>query len=874
MKMKKIAVLLSFLLLSCFAVAQRLPEVAAPDNYRLTFTPDFNKDNFAGDETIEVRVLKPTSTITLNAVDIGFKETTITSGGKQQPARVTLDKDKQMATLAVANELPAGGASIHIVFTGVLNDELRGFYLGKTNGRKYAVTQLEATDARRAFPSFDEPAYKATFDITAVVDKGDVAISNAPVLSDTPGPDEGKHTVKFATSSKMSSYLVALAVGDFESIEGTADGIPIRVWATPGKKEMGKFALAAAEQCMKYYDQYFGIKYPFKKLDLIGLPDFAAGAMENTGAITFRDVLLLLDDRQAPTSAKKAVAEVVAHEMAHMWFGDLVTMAWWDDIWLNEGFATWMSSKPIEAWKPEWNVNLDDVRDTGDALDLDSLQNTRPIHQSADTPAQIQELFDGIAYTKTAAVLRMLESYLGEEKFRAGVNAYLQNHSYGNATQSDFWSALASASNQPVDRIMPTFVDQPGAPMLSVASRCDGDSTKVTLTQHRYYYDKSRLDGPSTELWRVPLFVKSAQGGDSSELLTAVQQTFALPQCSRWVFANGNANGYYRIKYDSATFEEMTRDAEKNFTPAERIVLVRDAWAAVRAGQQPIGDFLHLADSLASERNSVVVRQIYRQLDYIGEYLVSDSDRAQYQAWVRSLLTPVLKEVGWQPAPGEDENRKALRAYVIYTLGYTGRDPEVLSKARELTVEALENSSAVDPSLSDAVFRLAAVNGDAGLYDRIAGHLKSVNGGPQQYYRYLFTLARFSDPVLLQRTLQYALTQEVRSQDSLILISSVMRNPAGEQLAWDFVQSHWQQINKVMGGYNTGGLVETTGAFCDSRLRNDVRTFFIQHPVPDAERSFRQAQENAGYCIDLKTSQSPALASWLGQHGSTSGAGR
>jgi aminopeptidase N len=419
---------------------------------------------------------------------------------------------------------------------------------------------------------------------------------------------------------------------------------------------------------------------------------------------------------------------------------------------------------------------------------------------------------------------------------------------------------------------MPTFVDQPGAPLVSVSSSCEGNQTKITLRQHRFFYDKSLLDKPSAESWEIPVFLKGDKGGNNSELLTSAEQTFAMPQCNTWVFANANGNGYYRINYDSAAFEQMTRNAEKDFSPAERIVLVRDAWAAVRASQQPIGDFLHLADALAADRNSVVVRQMDRELDYIGDYLVSDSDRAQFQAWVRNLLNPVLKEVGWQPAPGEDENRKALRAYVIYTLGYTGRDPEVLSQARQLAEKALRDPSAVDPSMSDTLFELAAVNGDVGFYDQLVAQLKNSNGAPQQYYRYLFTLADFNDPAMLQRTLQLALSQDVRSQDSLILISAVMRNPAGGKLAWDFVQSHWDQINKVMGGYNTGGLVETTGSFCDAGLNSDVQQFFTQHSVPDAERAFRQAQESAGYCIALKRSQSPALASWLEQHGTAAGA--
>ncbi|MBV8477043.1 MAG: ERAP1-like C-terminal domain-containing protein [Acidobacteria bacterium] len=421
---------------------------------------------------------------------------------------------------------------------------------------------------------------------------------------------------------------------------------------------------------------------------------------------------------------------------------------------------------------------------------------------------------------------------------------------------------------------MPTFVDQPGVPMVSVISTCDSGQSKVTLRQHRYYVDKALWASPTSELWKIPVLLKGASGATQWELLTLTQHTFEVPQCSSWIFANGNAEGYYRAKYDSAIFAQLASDAEKNLSPAERIVLVRDAWAAVRAGQQPIGDFLKLANALASDRNSIVVSQVDRQLDYIGEYLVAESDRAQYQAWVRKLLRPVFNEVGWQASPGDDENRKELRAYVLYTLGYTGGDAEVLGKARELAQKALDTPAAVDASIIETIFRLAAVNGDPGFYDQIMEHLKSTNGAPQQYYRYLASLAWFSNPALLRRTLEYAMSPDVRTQDKLILISRVLRNPKGEKLAWSFVQSQWPQISKVMGGYNTGELIESTGSFCDTGLRNDVRAFFTQHTVPDAERSFRQAQETAGNCIDLRANQAPALASWLGTHGSASGASR
>ena len=451
--MKRIFVVLSFLALAVsLASAQRLPEGARPENYKLSFAPDLENAKFEGDETITVRLSKATSEITLNAADIDFHDVSITSGGASQKATVTPQKEKEMVVLKVEKPLSAGTATIHITFTGILNSEMRGFYLGKDDqGRKYAATQFEATDTRRAFPSFDEPDYKATFDITTVADKGMVAISNQKIVSDTDGPN-GKHTVRFATTAKMSPYLAALVVGNFEYVEAETDGVPIRVYATTGKKEMGKFALSVAGDILKYYDHYFGVKYPYGKLDLIGLPDFSAGAMENTGCITFREVLLLTDEKQGSVDIKKNIASVVAHEMAHQWFGDLVTMKWWDDIWLNEGFATWMSSKPIKSFKPEWNAALDDVSGTGGTLNGDALANTRPIHQAADTPAQIQELFDGIAYGKAASVLRMLEAYLGEESFRAGVNAYIKEHEYGNATAEDFWGTLAKTSKKPSTR--------------------------------------------------------------------------------------------------------------------------------------------------------------------------------------------------------------------------------------------------------------------------------------------------------------------------------------------------------------------------------------------------------------------------------------
>jgi len=872
--MKRILTVLSFLMLAfSLAAAQRLPEIARPENYKLSFTPDLEKASFEGDETISLQVLKPTSQITLNAADIDFHEVSITSHGSTQKAKVTPEKDNEMVVLSVDKPLATGAATVHITYSGILNDQMRGFYLGKDDqGRKYAATQFEATDARRAYPSFDEPDYKATFDITAVAPKGMVAISNQKIVSDREGPGD-KHTVKFATTPKMSSYLAALVVGNFEYVEGEQDGIPIRVYAVAGKKDMGKFALESAEHILAYYDKYFGIKYPYGKLDLIGLPDFSAGAMENTGCITFREVILLIDEKQGSVDLKKEIAEVIAHEMAHQWFGDLVTMKWWDDIWLNEGFATWMESKPVEAWKPEWSPALDTVSETSNTLNVDALANTRPIHQAAETPAQIQELFDGIAYGKAASVLRMLESYLGEDTFRAGVNAYLKQHQYANATAEDFWDAQAKTSGKPVDRIMPTWVKQPGAPIVDVKTQCSGNSTRVTLTEQRYYFDRVKFAEPSDQLWQIPLCMKasaSAEGRPTCELMTRKQESFTLPGCSKWVLANGGAAGFYRVGYEPDAVRALAADSETKLTPGERIALQNDVWASVRVGREPVGDYLAYVQGLQSEGSRAVLEQVLRRLDYIGDYLVSDSDRDSYRTWMQRFLQPAIKEVGYEPKPGESDEQRTLRSRVFNALGYDARDPETLEVARKLARKAMADPSSVDRELAGDALRLAAIQGGADYYDQLTTAIKNAKS-PEEYYDYLFTLAEFSDPKLLERSLNFAISPDVRSQDALQLVGRVLDNPAGRKVGWDFIRQHWPQLEKAGGPFASARVVSATSAFCDAGMRDQVTEFFSAHKVAAAERTYKQSLERINTCIQLKSDQEPQLASWLGQHGNAGG---
>jgi aminopeptidase N/puromycin-sensitive aminopeptidase len=537
--MKKMLFACAVALLACYtAIAQKLPEGAAPEHYSLSFNINFPTNTFDGDETVDIKLAKPSRTITLNAVEIEFHDVTVSSGGKTQPAKVATDEKNETATFTVDNELPAGAATVHIKYTGHLNDKLRGLYLSTYNGRKYAVTQMEATDARVAFPNFDEPSYKATFEITAIVDKGDTAISNNVIVSDTPGPGD-KHTIKFAPSPKMSSYLVALTVGDWKCEHDEMDGVKVGVCTVPGKENLAHFPLEATKAILHYYNNYYGIKYPLPKLDQIAVPDFQAGAMENWGAIIYRETALLIDEQTASFGARREVADVIAHEMAHQWFGDLVTAAWWDDIWLNEGFATWMTPHPVSDWKPDWMVSQDVVDNTLNSLATDGVKNTRPIHQEATTRNEIESLFDGIAYGKTAAVLHMLESYLGPETFRAGVNLYLKEHAYSNATAADFWNAMARASNKPIDQIMPTFVMQAGEPYVAIDAKCNNGNTALTLSQKRYFNTPELFSAASDQLWQIPVCVKgvgNAMGPSQCLLLTQRQKQFSFKGCTKFVF--------------------------------------------------------------------------------------------------------------------------------------------------------------------------------------------------------------------------------------------------------------------------------------------------------------------------------------------------
>jgi len=868
--MKRVSVGLLLLTIIGAASAQRLPGDVTPSHYQITLTPDLKSATFEGEETIDVRVIKPTNRIVLNAAEIKFIDVTVTSGSTTQDATVTTDEKAEMATLAVVNAVPAGPARLHIRFSGVLNAEMRGFYLSKTKERNYAATQFESTDARRAFPCFDEPGMKATFDVTAVIDQGDTGISNGKIVSDTPGPVAGKHSVKFATSPRMSTYLVALEIGDFQCVKGGADGIPIRVCAPPGKQEMGKFALEAAEHVLQFYDRYYAVKYPYQKLDLVAIPDFAAGAMENTADITYRDQFLLIDNRTAGLDDKKLVAQQgVGHEMAHQWFGDLVTMQWWDDIWLNEGFATWMSAKPIMAWKPEWNVWPDQG-----PLAVDALQATRPIHvggSEANTPAQIQTLFDGIAYNKTAAVLRMLESWLGEETFRSGVNLYLKQHVYGNTRAADFWNAMAKASGKPVDKVMPTWVEQAGAPMLTVKSSCTGGQTKVELAQTRFFTDPALLKAGTPELWQIPVCVKNPSNSTAScQLMTQKQQTVTINGCSPWVFVNAGGHGYYWSAYSPELTSKLASVAEQALTPQERYSLLNDEWSLVRAGQHPIAYYLGLVQGTGKDRTPQIAQFNADRMQFISDYLVSGTDRSAFQAWVRSLYQPVFSELGWQAKPGDNDDVKSTRPAAINALGLYGRDPEVLRQAAGLADQYMKDPGSVDPNVAGVALALAASDGNESLYTVYIQHLSQAKS-PQEVNNYVSAIARFPQLELARRTLETALSPSIRPQDMFQVMFGLLANPETRDVTWSLLKAHWDEMVKKAGGGQNFGFGILASAFCSEDKKQDVEQWFAKHPDPGGPRQLQQGLERLDTCIRIRNVQGPNLTTWLKERGTTAG---
>ena len=832
--------------------AQRLPRIVFPVRYDLTITPDLAAETFAGDVTIAVTVEQPVTSIVLNSVDIDFDSVTVSSGGQTLLAKVEADPAKEQATIRVERPLAIGPEQVHIRYRGKLNRQLRGFYIGEANGKKYIASQMEAVDARHGFPSFDEPEFKATFALTVIIDEELKAISNSAIEAETRGP-AGKKTIRFAPTPRMSSYLVALVVGDFECVTESVDGIPVGVCLAPENLRMARYALDEAKALLKFFNGYYEIHYPFGKLDHIGVADFSAGAMENVGAVIYRERLLALDPATASDELRKRISAIISHETAHQWFGDLVTMRWWDDIWLNEGFASWIGGKAVRETHPEWNIAMDEVESVGRALGTDVLASTRAIHHTAETRAEIEQLFDSIAYTKTAAVLRMLESYTGPDKFRDGINLYIRRHAYGNASAGDFASALSEASGAVTGDILQSFVKQPGVPLVTAKTRCEGEQTVVELKQERFFVRKEQRG--SDQLWTIPVCARF--GNDPRCLiLRERQQTFRVPGCATSFFGNAGGRGYFLTSQPQADVAKLST--------AERYVLLRDSWFLTRAGMVDIAEYLALAEAvLKTEREPGTLQAIAMNLEMIDRYFVAASQRAQFEGWVRRLYTPVAREVGWNATADEAVERRELRSTALNILGGAGGDSATRKQARELALRFLNDPSSVNPSISSTALSLAAIEGDKKLYEAFLRAYRSAKN-PSTRTQIVSALTDFRDPELVRRTLELALSDEVRTQDASGVIAGVLRTPAANDVAWEWVKSNWEAVYKKVPFGAAGSILGAAGSSCDPARAAEIAQFAKERNLRETSRAVASASERIAACAEFKALQQPSLAKFFG----------
>ena len=854
-----------------------LPETARPSKYRIKLQPDLKNFTFDGEQSVDLLILEATSTIVLNSIDLEISNTTLHANGTTLTSKsVTIDKDAETATLEFGETIQPGDARLEMVFTGELNDKLMGFYRSEYTSqdgetRYLATTQFEPTDARRAFPCWDEPAKKATFEVTLVFSDEYQAVSNTPVVEEAvPGP--GLKSVRFAETPIMSTYLLVFIVGNLTSIEERADGgTTVGVWTTPGKEDQASFALDTSVKLLSYFNEYFGIPYPLPKLDHIAIPDFAAGAMENWGAVTYRETALLVDPDNSSAGTRQRVAEVIAHEMAHMWFGDLVTMEWWDDLWLNESFASWMGNKAVDWLFPEWEMWTQFVNmDTNRALSLDGLKNSHPIEQAVKNPAEVSQLFDAISYSKGASVIRMLENFLGEESFRKGLNRYLSSHMYDNARTEDLWSALETESGRPVTAIMDSWVKQMGYPVLQVESDRTGGQTTLSVTQERFVYDRFLGDGEpdsdsDNEVWRVP--VSASQGSEESAVtvMDGRQTQIDVPGSSDgWVKLNPLQTGFFRVNYSTEDWQRLVPAIESlELHATDRLGVQNDAYALSRAGLLPVTQFLSLAQAYKNEGDASVWSDLASNLRDIEQLISDEAIHPAYQGFAREIFGPAARKIGWEPKSGEGHLDALLRSTVLSQAG-SYHDPDVTAQASERFQKYLQDRETLAPNLRGVVFALAAQSGGKDVYDQIWG-LEGETDLAEEKIRLLMSLTRFQRPELLNSTLADSLSAKVRSQDSITLVAGVAANPKGRDLAWEFVKDNWAEFDRRYGGGGFGlmRLVSICSHFNSQEKADEVDSFFAEHPAPAAERTIRQALERVRLNIKWLEQNRQELTDWF-----------
>ena len=836
----------------------RLPPHTRPTRYDADLRLDLDADRFEGTVTVALALDGPRRVVTLHGVGLEVTAAELCGpAGTARTATATADAESQTITLTFAEDLPAA-AELRVAYRGAFSPGLRGLY----RAGALAVTQFEAADARRLFPCFDEPAFKAVWQVTVSgVPPRAAAISNGVIILDE---DDGRggRRVRFAPTPPLSSYLIALVIGPVVASEAVdVRGVPVRTWATHEKRHLTAFAQETAAAVLPRLEDYFGLPYPFGKLDQIGVPDFEAGAMENAGAITFREVALLADPATAPLAVQKRVAEVITHELAHQWFGNLVTMAWWDDLWLNEAFATWMAYKIVADWRPSWRIWMDFEAGKGAALALDALVSAHPIRADVANAEEAGESFDAITYEKGGAVLRMVEGYLGEDRFRDGIRLYMRRHRERNATADDLWGALGETSGEPILDLANGWIRQTGYPVVDLA--LDGDQA-ITLRQRRFFAEPGAGAGQPSPRWLVPVVLRfrDAAGVKEQRVLLGEESarvSLAAEGAVAWIIGNAEARGFYRVAYDDRTLARLL-PAVAELRPAERVALISDQWARVRADLAPVERFLDLVASLADEEDHVVLDEIVGRLSLIEHRFLDDRDR--FGLFVAKLYGARAAKLGWTSATGEDDEIRLRRAVLLRALVVLARDPAAIAEA-ERRFPPASGQPSVDPNLLDVVVTAAARGADDGRFEELRARARTETD-PAAKRRYLHALARVEHPPLAARAVALALSDEVPMQDFSSYFAVLLGNRATREAAFALLRDRWTETRaKADSPMILRRLVEALGTLPERRHVDEVRAFLDAHPIDGARQAIAQTLERMRMDADLRDRILSRVGAWL-----------
>ena len=817
----------------------RLPRTVAPRRYDLELTPDLGAARFSGQMSVDLEVLEHVDHIVLNAIELEISSCTVNG----QAATFSLDDTLERLTVVPPAGLAPGQATLAITYTGILNDKLRGWYRSTYTDESgvehvVATTQMQATDCRRAFPCWDEPDFKSVFAITLVVEAEHLAISNAPEAT-TVLRGDGTRVVRFEDTMIMSTYLVAMVVGPLSATDAIdVNGTPMRIVHIPGKEHLTAFGLDAAAAGLRFFEEFYGIPYPGKKIDLVALADFAAGAMENLGCITFREALLLIDPATSTQAEQQRVVDVVTHELAHMWFGDLVTMRWWNGIWLNEAFATFMEVDATDDYRPDWKRWTGFALERATAFEVDSLAATRPVEFEVRSPEDADGMFDVLTYQKGGALLRMLQQYLGAERFRDGVRHYLSLHAYANTETGDLWDAIEQATGDPVRRLMDSWIWQPGFPIVTASAQ----GSTLTLQQERFGYSNEAV-GDRT-VWLVPVHIRefsSAGEQRRTVLLTDRTSTVELADASSAVLVNAGGHGYFRVAYDQHLRSRLTRSVLSQLETIDRYNLVADAWAAVVASRLTSTEFLELVREFEDEVDLAVWQAIDAGLRACDR-LVSDDNRPPFAAMVSALAGPALARLGWERSADEDQLTSQLRGLLVQMLALRGRDAATVDRCRSLFDSALEDSSEADPELLAASTTVMASVGDASLYDTFVERFRGAST-PQEQIRFLYALADFDDEALIRRTVTFAFSDEVKTQNAPFLIGRAIANRVNGRVAWDLLRERWTEANTRFPGNTIVRMVDPVKLLDLPEHVASVQGFFAEHEIPQGAKTLAQILE-------------------------------